>query len=123
MALVQHEIYLMNSRAILQSKTASFTSDVLDPDDQAVGSAGTPFIATIRRFTRRARRSAALIRRRWRVAQPAGDVDGHLAIPGWSYSIMTALETGRSSWTAPLDIHRLTPGQTPPRPPQNNSAE
>ena len=34
----------------------------------------------------------------------------HLAIPGWPYSIVAALETGRSSWTAPLDILRLTPG-------------
>jgi hypothetical protein len=34
----------------------------------------------------------------------------HLAIPGWPYSVVVALETGRSSWTAPLDIQRLTPG-------------
>ena len=31
-------------------------------------------------------------------------------IPGWPYSLVTALETGRSSWTAPLDARRLAPG-------------
>jgi hypothetical protein len=31
-------------------------------------------------------------------------------VPGWPYSIVVALETGRSSWTAPLDAVRLTPG-------------
>lgn len=31
-------------------------------------------------------------------------------IPGWPYSMVMALETGRSSWTAPLDAQRLTPG-------------
>jgi hypothetical protein len=34
----------------------------------------------------------------------------HLAIPGWPYSVVAALETGRSCWTAPLDIQRLAPG-------------
>ncbi|GAA3856567.1 transposase [Amycolatopsis tucumanensis] len=33
----------------------------------------------------------------------------HLAIPGWPYSVVVALETGRSSWTAPVDIQRLEP--------------
>jgi DDE superfamily endonuclease len=32
-------------------------------------------------------------------------------IPGWPYSIVAALESGRSSWTAPLDAVRLVPGQ------------
>jgi hypothetical protein len=36
--------------------------------------------------------------------------DQHLMIPGWPYSVVCALETGRSSWTAPLDARRLTPG-------------
>jgi hypothetical protein len=31
-------------------------------------------------------------------------------VPGSPYSIVVALETGRSSWTAPLDAVRLTPG-------------
>ena len=31
-------------------------------------------------------------------------------IPGWPYSIVAALETGRTSWTAPLDAVRLQPG-------------
>ena len=30
-------------------------------------------------------------------------------IPGWPYSFVAALETGRSSWTALLDAVRLTP--------------
>jgi hypothetical protein len=30
--------------------------------------------------------------------------------PGWPYSFVVALETGRSSWTAPLDAVRLAPG-------------
>ncbi|GIJ51382.1 hypothetical protein Val02_82680 [Virgisporangium aliadipatigenens] len=33
-----------------------------------------------------------------------------IMIPGWPYSVIAALEPGRSSWTAPLDIQRLTPG-------------
>jgi hypothetical protein len=36
--------------------------------------------------------------------------DTHIMVPGWAYSLVTALETGRSSWTAPLDIRRLAPG-------------
>jgi hypothetical protein len=36
--------------------------------------------------------------------------DTHIMVPGWPYSIVVALETGRSSWTAPLDAVRLTPG-------------
>jgi hypothetical protein len=36
--------------------------------------------------------------------------DQHLMIPGWPYSMVCALETGRSSWTAPLDARRLAPG-------------
>jgi hypothetical protein len=36
--------------------------------------------------------------------------DQHIMIPGWPYSFVVALESGRSSWTAPLDAVRLTPG-------------
>lgn len=36
--------------------------------------------------------------------------DQHLMVPGWPYSIVAALETGRTSWTAPLDAVRLQPG-------------
>ncbi|WP_203708903.1 NF041680 family putative transposase [Asanoa iriomotensis] len=36
--------------------------------------------------------------------------DTHIMVPGWPYSLVTALETGRSSWTAPLDVRRLAPG-------------
>lgn len=36
--------------------------------------------------------------------------DQHIMVPGWPYSVIVALETGRSSWTAPLDAVRLTPG-------------
>jgi DDE superfamily endonuclease len=32
-------------------------------------------------------------------------------IPGWPYSIVAALVSGRSSWTLPLDALRLVPGQ------------
>jgi hypothetical protein len=32
-------------------------------------------------------------------------------IPGWPYSIVAALQSGRSSWTMPLDAVRLAPGQ------------
>jgi hypothetical protein len=34
----------------------------------------------------------------------------HLMIPGWPYSFGAALETGRTSWTALLDVIRLAPG-------------
>jgi DDE superfamily endonuclease len=37
--------------------------------------------------------------------------DQHLMIPGWPYSVVCALESGRSSWTAPLDARRLAPGE------------
>jgi hypothetical protein len=37
--------------------------------------------------------------------------DQHLMIPGWPYSVVCALSTGRSSWTAPLDARRLAPGE------------
>ena len=30
-------------------------------------------------------------------------------IPGWNYSVVAALESGRTSWTAPLDAVRLRP--------------
>ncbi len=33
----------------------------------------------------------------------------HIMIPGWPYSVICALETGRHSWTAPLDAVRLAP--------------
>jgi hypothetical protein len=36
--------------------------------------------------------------------------DTHVGVPGWAYSMVTALETGRHSWTAPLDARRLAPG-------------
>jgi hypothetical protein len=36
--------------------------------------------------------------------------DTHIMVPGWAYSLVTALETGRGSWTAPLDARRLAPG-------------
>jgi hypothetical protein len=36
--------------------------------------------------------------------------DQHIMIPGRPYSMVVALETGRSSWTAPLDAVRLAPG-------------
>ncbi|MFE6849155.1 transposase, partial [Streptomyces sp. NPDC057686] len=36
--------------------------------------------------------------------------DQHIPVPGWPYSIVCALEPGRSSWTAPLDALRLAPG-------------
>ncbi len=36
--------------------------------------------------------------------------DQHIPAPGWPYSIVCALEPGRSSWTAPLDAVRLAPG-------------
>ncbi len=32
-------------------------------------------------------------------------------IPGWPYSVVAALEPGRTSWTAVLDAVRLAPGQ------------
>jgi hypothetical protein len=34
----------------------------------------------------------------------------HIMIPGWPYSFVVALQTGRTSWTAPLDAVRLAPG-------------
>jgi hypothetical protein len=37
--------------------------------------------------------------------------DTHVMVPGWPYSMVVALESGRSSWTAPLDIRRLAPGE------------
>ncbi|MEU7477762.1 NF041680 family putative transposase [Lentzea sp. NPDC042327] len=37
--------------------------------------------------------------------------DQHMMVPGWPYSIVVALETGRHSWTAPLDVVRLAPGE------------
>jgi hypothetical protein len=36
--------------------------------------------------------------------------DQHLMVPGWPYSVVAALETGRTSWTALLDAVRLAPG-------------
>jgi hypothetical protein len=35
--------------------------------------------------------------------------DQHQMVPGWPYSIVAALEPGRTSWTAMLDAQRLTP--------------
>lgn len=34
----------------------------------------------------------------------------HQMIPGWPYSFVVALETGRTSWTSVLDAVRLEPG-------------
>ncbi|MEV7239590.1 NF041680 family putative transposase [Streptomyces sp. NPDC051020] len=34
----------------------------------------------------------------------------HEMIPGWAYSIIAALSSGPTSWTAPLDARRLRPG-------------
>jgi hypothetical protein len=36
--------------------------------------------------------------------------DQTIMVPGWPYSMVVALEPGRSSWTAPLDAVRLAPG-------------
>ncbi|WP_433223634.1 NF041680 family putative transposase [Dactylosporangium sp. CS-047395] len=36
--------------------------------------------------------------------------DQHIGVPGWPYSFVVALESGRTSWTAPLDAVRLAPG-------------
>jgi len=36
--------------------------------------------------------------------------DQHLMVPDWPYSIVAALETGRTSWTALLDAVGLAPG-------------
>ena len=36
--------------------------------------------------------------------------DTHIGVPGWPYSVVVALESGRHSWTAPLDARRLVPG-------------
>lgn len=36
--------------------------------------------------------------------------DQHIPVPGWPYSVICALESGRSSWTAPLDALRPAPG-------------
>lgn len=36
--------------------------------------------------------------------------DEHRMIPGWPYSVVAALETGRTSWAAVLDALRLPPG-------------
>lgn len=36
--------------------------------------------------------------------------NSHMTVPGWPYSVVVALETGRSSWTTPLDVQRLAPG-------------
>ncbi len=43
-------------------------------------------------------------------ATPTVGGDQHIPVPGWPYSIICALEPGRSSWTAPLDALRLAPG-------------
>ncbi|MGW0394894.1 hypothetical protein ACWDYJ_29270 [Streptomyces sp. NPDC003042] len=38
----------------------------------------------------------------------------HQMVPGWPYSIVAALETGRTSWTALLDAIRLEEGNAEP---------
>jgi RHS repeat-associated protein len=40
--------------------------------------------------------------------------DHHIPVPGWPYSMICALEPGRSSWTAPLDAWGMSEGQTDP---------
>ncbi|MEQ6028316.1 NF041680 family putative transposase [Streptomyces salinarius] len=40
----------------------------------------------------------------------AGGEGKHQMVPGWPYSVVAALETGRTSWTAVLDAVRLEPG-------------
>lgn len=35
--------------------------------------------------------------------------DQHIPVPGWPYSVICVLETGRSSWTASLEALRLAP--------------
>lgn len=35
----------------------------------------------------------------------------HEMIPGWCYSVVAALTSGPTSWTAPLDARRLCPGE------------
>ena len=47
--------------------------------------------------------------------------DEHHMIPGRPYSIVAALETGRTSWTALLDAVRLPPARTSPRSPARRS--
>ncbi|SDN20536.1 DDE superfamily endonuclease [Actinacidiphila guanduensis] len=37
----------------------------------------------------------------------------HQMMPGWPYSVVVALETGRTSWSAFLDAIRLAPGADP----------
>lgn len=39
-----------------------------------------------------------------------GGLGKHQMVPGWPYSVVAALETGRTSWTALLDAIRLEPG-------------
>src|ERR671932_228606 len=41
--------------------------------------------------------------------------DQHIMIPGWPYSVVVALEPGRSSWTAPLDAQRRLSAPAPPQ--------
>lgn len=37
---------------------------------------------------------------------------GHPVTPGWPFAVMTALEWGPASWTAPVDLARIGPGDT-----------
>ncbi|QCX82904.1 hypothetical protein C9F11_46785 (plasmid) [Streptomyces sp. YIM 121038] len=46
----------------------------------------------------------------------------HQMVPGWPYSFVAALETGRTSWTAVLDAVRLEPALTSLQWPRSNSA-
>jgi hypothetical protein len=43
-------------------------------------------------------------------------------IPGWPYSVVAALESGRTCWTGVLDAVRLGPPTTPPPSPLTSSA-
>lgn len=38
------------------------------------------------------------------------EITARTPVPGWPYSVVAALETGRTSWTAVLDAVRLEPG-------------
>ena len=50
-----------------------------------------------------------------------GDRSTDQFIPGWPYSFVAALESGRTSWVALLDAVRLGRRTTPPRSPPPNS--
>jgi hypothetical protein len=45
----------------------------------------------------------------------------HQMMPGWPYSVVAALETGRTPWTALLDAIRLSPGAVAATPPTRSA--